>query len=133
MAYVDSMESLLDDSSNKKEKKRREVVFVTNKALQRIAFLLNNRDYLGIRIKVLNNRGCYGKKYHVEYAKVQDEFDEVISKQVSDKVVKVFIDAKTVFSILGSTVDYVEDELSSGFVFVNPRERGRCGCGKSFY
>ena len=52
---------------------------------------------------------------------------------VEDKGVTIFIDPKATMFILGSEVDYVEDKLQSGFVFRNPNEKGRCGCGKSFH
>ena len=52
---------------------------------------------------------------------------------VEDKGVTIFIDPKATLFILGSEVDYVEDKLQSGFVFRNPNEKGRCGCGESFH
>lgn len=46
--------------------------------------------------------------------------------------VSVLIDKGAVFSLLGSTMDFVEDELSEKFVFNNPNIKGSCGCGESF-
>ena len=35
--------------------------------------------------------------------------------------------------IVGTEMDFVEEKLQSGFVFVNPNEKGKCGCGESFH
>ena len=116
--------------------KSKELVHITDTAAEKIVALLRSKEKCeGIRIRVLNNRGCYGKKYNVEYVKEggSDEFDEVVMKIIGTNTVKVFIDRKTVFSIFGTIIDYVEEKMMSGFVFNNPREKGRCGCGKSFH
>ena len=51
---------------------------------------------------------------------------------VEDKDVKIFVDPTAVMFILGSEMDYVEGKIESGFVFNNPNEKSRCGCGESF-
>ncbi len=52
---------------------------------------------------------------------------------VEDKGVQIFIDPTTTMFLLGSEMDYVEDTFHTGFVFNNPNEKGRCGCGESFH
>jgi iron-sulfur cluster assembly accessory protein len=68
-------------------------------------------------IKVgVRNRGCSGLAYHLEYVDKKGAFDE----EVSQDGVKVLIDSKALFSIIGSEMDWVEDKLSQKFVFSNP-------------
>ena len=54
--------------------------------------------------------------------------DEVIE----DKGVKVFIDPAAVMYLFGTEMDYKKEQFSSQFVFNNPNETERCGCGESF-
>lgn len=66
-----------------------------------------------IRISV-KNRGCAGMAYHLEYVTPPGEkFDEVVEQDG----VKVLIDSKALFSIIGSKMDWQEDRLSAKFVF----------------
>lgn len=106
------------------------VISLTDAAAAQIRKLLDKRDRpsAGIRIGV-NSKGCSGMGYTVEYADEKGEFDEV----VETKGVTVLVDPKATLFILGTEMDYVEDKLQSGFVFNNPNEKGRCGCGESFH
>lgn len=103
---------------------------ITDAAANRIQHLLSQRckPSAGIRIGV-RSRGCSGLSYTLEYADAVDKFDEV----VEDKGVKVLIDPKAVMFLIGTEMDYVEEKLKSGFIFRNPNEKGRCGCGESFH
>ena len=82
---------------------------------------------IGVRIGVKSG-GCAGMSYVMEYAKSSNSNDEVIE----DKGVKVLIDPSAVMYLLGTEMDYKKEELSSTFVFKNPNETERCGCGESF-
>jgi len=82
---------------------------------------------VGVRVAVKSG-GCAGMSYVMEYAKEINPNDEVIE----DKGVKVFVDAAAVMYLLGTEMDYKKEEFSSSFVFNNPNESERCGCGESF-
>ena len=82
---------------------------------------------VGVRVAVKSG-GCAGMSYVMEYAKEINPNDEIIE----DKGVKVFVDAAAVMYLLGTEMDYKKEEFSSSFVFNNPNESERCGCGESF-
>ena len=46
--------------------------------------------------------------------------------------INVFIDPAAIMYLLGTKMDYKEDKFASSFVFNNPNETERCGCGESF-
>jgi len=106
------------------------MITLTDAAAERAKTLLgrSGKPVLGLRVGV-KNTGCSGMSYFVEYAEEQKRTEDV----VEDKGVKIFIDPKSVMYLLGCEMDYVEDKLHSGFVFSNPNEKGRCGCGESFH
>lgn len=108
----------------------RQALTVTEAAAQRIQALMARRGKPAIGVRVgVRARGCSGLSYTLEYADEQGKYDEV----VEDKGVKVLVDPKAILFILGTEMDYVEETLQSGFVFRNPNEKGRCGCGESFH
>ncbi len=109
---------------------RPDVLKITNAAQERIQALLSQRGKasLGIRIG-LKTKGCSGLSYAIEYVDEINALDE----KVSFENVSVFIDPKAVMFLLGTEMDFVESEIESGFVFKNPNEKGRCGCGESFH
>ena len=82
---------------------------------------------IGVRVGVKSG-GCAGLSYIMEYAKEAKKNEEVIE----DKGVKVFIDSNAIMYLLGTEMDYKTDKFSSQFVFKNPNETERCGCGESF-
>ena len=109
---------------------RKQALTVTEAAAQRIQTLLAKRGKPSVGVRVgARARGCSGLSYTLEYADEKGRFDEV----VEDKGVTVLIDPKAVMFILGTEMDYVEEKLQSGFTFLNPNEKGRCGCGESFH
>ncbi len=103
---------------------------ITPGAVERIRILLKKREKPaeGIRIGV-KTKGCSGLQYSIEYADAKNPFDEEV---IADDV-KVFIDPKAIMFILGTEMDFVDEQMHSGFVFTNPNEKGKCGCGKSFH
>jgi iron-sulfur cluster assembly protein len=103
---------------------------VTDAAAERVRALMDKRGKptAGIRIGV-RSKGCSGLSYTLEYADEATPFDEIVEAHG----VRLFIDPKAMMFILGTEMDYVEEQLQSGFVFRNPNEKGRCGCGESFH
>ena len=103
---------------------------VTEAAAERVRALIDKRGKptAGIRIGV-RSKGCSGLSYTLEYADEKTAFDEVVEAHG----VRLFIDPKAMMFILGTEMDYVEEQLQNGFVFRNPNEKGRCGCGESFH
>ena len=105
-----------------------QIIKLSDKAANRIKSILSNdKSSLGVRIGVKSG-GCAGMSYVMEYAKSENPNDEMIE----EKGVKVFIDPGAVMYLLGTTMDFKEEEFSSSFVFNNPNETERCGCGESF-
>ena len=106
------------------------LITLTDAAADRVKALIakSEEPVLGLRVGI-NTKGCSGMSYVVEYAKEQRKLEDV----VEDKGVKIFIEPTAVMFLLGSEMDYVEDKFQSGFVFTNPNEKGRCGCGESFH
>ena len=106
----------------------KQVITLSDRAAVRIKEILSKDEKsLGIRIAVKTG-GCAGMSYVMEYAKEAKQNDEFIE----DKGVKVFIDPGAVMYLLGTEMDYKKEEFSSTFVFKNPNETERCGCGESF-
>ena len=103
---------------------------ITEAAAERVKSMLEKRGKpsVGIRIGV-RSKGCSGMSYTLEYADEKSPFDEILE----DKGVTVLIDPKATMFILGTEMDYVEEKMQAGFVFRNPNEKGRCGCGESFH
>lgn len=87
----------------------------------------SNSDCIGLKVGILQG-GCSGMSYNIEFAEKIKEGDEV----VEDKGIKLIIDPAATLFLIGSTVDWKEDKFKSGFVFTNPNETSRCGCGESF-
>ncbi|MDX1483086.1 MAG: iron-sulfur cluster assembly accessory protein [Alphaproteobacteria bacterium] len=72
--------------------------------------------------------GCSGKTYKMDYAREIGPSDEVIE----DKGITLVIDPMAMLYLFGTEIDYEDKPLESGFVFRNPNETARCGCGESF-
>ena len=106
-----------------------QIIKLSDNAADRIKEIMSNaeKDALGVRVSVKSG-GCAGMAYVMEYTKEANPADEI----VEEKGVKVFIDSAAVLYLLGTEMDYKKEEFSSSFVFNNPNETERCGCGESF-
>ena len=106
-----------------------QVIKLSDNAANRIKEIMSKADNktIGVRVGVKSG-GCAGMSYMMEYVKEAKQNEEVIE----DKGVKVFIDPNAVMYLLGTEMDYKTDKFSSQFVYKNPNETERCGCGESF-
>ncbi|KAK2012012.1 hypothetical protein LZ32DRAFT_605894 [Colletotrichum eremochloae] len=111
----------------RKLRARKAAMKLTPAAVEQLRALLDQPEPKLIKVGV-RNRGCSGLAYHLEYVDKPGSFDE----EVVQDGVKVLIDSKALFSIIGSEMDWVEDKLSQRFVFKNPNIKEQCGCGESF-
>ena len=123
---------------------RKAAITLTPEAISHLKDMLSQPDPKLIRVGV-KNRGCSGLAYHLEYVDKAGAFDETVEQEG----VKVLIDSKALFSIIGSEMDWAEDDLKQRFVFRNPNiskyrrdfrsvawtditTEEQCGCGESF-
>ena len=106
----------------------RAALTLTPLAVKKINEIITKQPEIqGLRINI-RTRGCNGLAYTLDFASEINKLDE----EVFQDGARIFIAPKAMMSILGSEMDYVTDELSSGFVFNNPNIKGTCGCGESF-
>ncbi|MGY9000264.1 MAG: HesB/IscA family protein [Rhodospirillales bacterium] len=104
-------------------------ITLTDAAIKRVKTLIekSKNPVLGLRVGV-TTMGCNGHSYVVEYAEEKRPLEDVVEQDG----VTIFVDPLAMMYIFGATMDYVEDKMQSSFVFDNPNETGRCGCGESF-
>ena len=107
----------------------KQIISLSDQAASRIKEIMSSAENksIGVRV-VVKSGGCAGMSYVMEYAKEINQNDEVIE----DKGVKVFIDPAAVMYLFGTEMDFKKEQFSSEFVFNNPNETERCGCGESF-
>ena len=104
-------------------------VILTAGAEARVAKLMAEAPAGAIGVKLATpRRGCSGLAYSVDYVSEAEKFDERIETPGGT----FFIDGASVLYLVGSTMDWVEDDFAAGFVFENPNAKGACGCGESF-
>jgi len=107
----------------------KQVITLSDNAANRIKEIMSNNETKSIGVRVgVKSGGCAGMSYIMEYAKEINPSDEIIE----DKGVKVFIDPSAIMYLLGTEMDYKKEQFSSTFIFKNPNETERCGCGESF-
>jgi len=107
----------------------KQIITLSDNAAKRIKEIMSKAENnaLGVRIGVKSG-GCAGMSYIMEYTKEINPSDE----KIEEKGVKLFVDPGAIMYLLGTEMDYKKDEFSSCFVFKNPNETERCGCGESF-
>ena len=112
-----------------KIRERPSPVVLTSAAQDRIAALMARAPEGVVGVKLSTpRRGCSGLAYSVDYVTEAQPFDERIETPGG----AFFIDGASVLYLVGSTMDWKEDDFAAGFVFDNPNAKGACGCGESF-
>jgi len=115
--------------SDVKTRKRPAALILTASAEARIARLMAAAPEGAVGVKLSTpRRGCSGLAYSVDYVNEPDPFDEKIETAGGD----FYVDSASILYLIGSTMDWVEDDFTAGFVFQNPNAKGSCGCGESF-
>jgi iron-sulfur cluster assembly protein len=105
------------------------VLTLTEAAASHVRHLMAraDNDVIGLRVGV-KTAGCSGMQYDVQFATEQKPFED----KVEQNGVTLFIDPTAVMFLIGSEMDWQEDKFAARFVFNNPNEIARCGCGESF-
>ena len=87
-------------------------------------------DHAGELLRIaIGTKGCSGLSYEMNWVAAAGPGDET----VTDNGVTVLVDRKATLFLIGTTMEFEQGVLSSGFAFTNPNEKGRCGCGESFH
>ena len=106
-----------------------QIIKLSDNAAERIKQIMSKSENSAIGVRVgVKSGGCAGMSYVMEYATEIKHNEEVIE----EKGVKVLIDPKAIMYLLGTEMDYKKEKFSSQFIFKNPNETERCGCGESF-
>lgn len=115
--------------SEVRTRERPAAVVLTKRAEARIADLMAKApdDAIGVKLST-PRRGCSGLAYSVDYVADEAKFDEKIETSGGT----FYIDSASVLYLVGSMMDWIEDDFTAGFVFENPNAKGACGCGESF-
>jgi iron-sulfur cluster assembly protein len=112
-----------------KVRARPAAITLTDAANARIAELMSRAPEGAIGVKLSTpRRGCSGLAYSVDYVSEEEKFDEKIVTPGGT----FYIDGASVLYLIGSVMDWQEDDFAAGFVFENPNAKGACGCGESF-
>ena len=106
-----------------------QIIKLSDNAAKRIKEIMSKAENSAVGVRVgVKSGGCAGMSYIMEYAVDIKDNEEIIE----EKGVKVLIDPKAIMYLLGTEMDYKKEKFSSQFVFKNPNETERCGCGESF-
>ena len=116
-------------NSETKVRARPAAITLTPSAEQRIAELMSRAPEGAIGVKLSTpRRGCSGLAYSVDYVSEENRFDEKIETPGGT----FYVDGGSILYLIGSVMEWREDDFSAGFVFENPNAKGSCGCGESF-
>jgi iron-sulfur cluster assembly protein len=112
-----------------KVRARPAAITLTDAANARIAELRSKAPDGAIGVKLSTpRRGCSGLAYSVDYVTERNPMDEKIETPGGT----FYVDGSSILYLIGSIMDWREDDFAAGFVFENPNATGSCGCGESF-
>ena len=103
------------------------MITLTENAAKRVKEMLKDSDHVGLRPGVQGG-GCSGFSYTLKFSSGAEESDKIVESHG----VEIHIDKKSYLYLMGTQIDFVEENLQSGFKFVNPNAKRTCGCGESF-
>ena len=105
------------------------ILTVTDTAVERIRALMAQAPPAAAGLRLTTpQRGCSGLMYKVDYVDAPGMLDEKVDTPGGT----LFVDSGSLLYLIGSQMDWQEDDFTAGFTFSNPNEKGRCGCGESF-
>lgn len=108
---------------------RAAAILLTDAANARIAELMSRAPEGAIGVKLSTpRRGCSGLAYSVDYVSEEEAVDEKIATPGGT----LYVNGASLLYLIGSVMDWREDDFEAGFVFENPNAKGACGCGESF-
>lgn len=135
MNIVQSNDSKEENQTEGGKKRRRltpkkDILTITPKALERIQYLLSKKSgAIGLSVGI-RRRGCNGLSYTLDYVMTEPEPGKY--EIVENGNVKIFVDQTALFYVIGTHMDYIENEVESKFEWKNPKAKSLCGCGDSF-
>ncbi len=106
------------------------MIQVTESAAQQIKRLLDAEGKTGthaLRMKVVGG-GCSGLQYQLAFDDQRRENDT----EIEINGVRVVVDEKSALYLVGTSLDFVDSLMESGFKINNPNAKSTCGCGQSF-
>ena len=121
--------SITTESPVRKPRALPPLMQVSDAAAERLRALYAKAEAGRLLRIAVKTKGCSGMSYDLSWVDAAGPGDEV----VSDKGVTVLVDRKATLFLIGTVMDYEVKQMSAGFTFTNPIEKGRCGCGESFH
>jgi iron-sulfur cluster assembly protein len=104
---------------------------LTDAAAERLRSLYAKGDQGSLLRIGVKSKGCSGMSYDMSWTDAPAPTDEVVTD--AERGLTVLVDRKASLFLIGTVMDYEVKNLTSGFTFTNPNEKGRCGCGESFH
>src|SRR3954462_16022531 len=105
-----------------RKRERPAALTLTPAAEARIASLMAKAPEGTVGVKLSTpRRGCSGLAYSVDYVAEAKPFDEKIETPGGT----FFVDGGSILYLIGSTMDWQEDDFTARFVFPNPDSQGR--------